>query len=122
VTSTEQGAAVGRLGTGLATVKHPRRRFRPESEENGSVAGDEGLELALGGAIGGWVLGRVVGVLGWLGREAGEADLAGAASSSVLSGKEKNRWPCSVVTNGMDEHARGSSTSWRARAAKQLHG
>jgi len=29
-------------------------------------------------------------VLGWLGREAGEADFAGAASSSALSGKEKN--------------------------------
>ena len=44
---------MGRLGAGLATVKHPRQRFRPESEENGSVAGYEGLELALGGAIGG---------------------------------------------------------------------
>jgi len=30
-------------------------------------------------------------VLGWLGREAGEADFAGATSLSALSGKEKNK-------------------------------
>jgi len=35
----------------------------PESEGNGSVEGYEGLELALGGANGCWVLGGADGVL-----------------------------------------------------------
>jgi len=82
-----------RLGAALAAVKHPRRRFRPESKENGSVAGYEGLELALGGAIDGGVLGGVVGVLGWFGREASEVNLAGAASSSASGFREEEVFP-----------------------------
>ena len=61
----------------------------PELEENGSGWGYKGLELALGGANGCYNLGEAASVLGWLGREAGEVDFAGAASSSALSEKRK---------------------------------
>jgi len=37
--------------------------LRPESEGNGLVKGYEGLELALGGTNGCWVLGGAAGVL-----------------------------------------------------------
>ena len=63
--------------------KCSRRRFRPESEENGSVAGYEGLELVLGSANGCWVLGGVVGAPGWLGKGARKANLVGGVSSSA---------------------------------------
>jgi len=51
--------AVEKLGEELAAVRHPRRRLRPESKGNSSVAGEEGLALALRGAIDCWVLGGV---------------------------------------------------------------
>jgi len=44
----------------------------------------------LGGAIGGGAQGGAAGVLRWLGKEAGAANLGSGASSSALSGKEEN--------------------------------
>ena len=44
----------------------------------------------LGGAIGGGAQGGAAGVLRWLGKEAGAANLGSRASSSALSGKEEN--------------------------------
>ena len=64
--------------------------LRPESKENGSVVAYGGLELALGGAIGGGAQGGAAGVLKWLGKATGEANLRGAGSSSTSSGKKKN--------------------------------
>ena len=61
----------------------------PELERNGSVEGAGRLELALGGAIGGGAQGGAAGVLKWLGKETGEANLGGAGSSSASSGKKK---------------------------------
>ena len=57
---------------------------------DGSVAAYGGLELALGGAIGGGAQGGAAGVLKWLGKETGEANLGSGVSSSALSGKEEN--------------------------------
>ena len=63
--------------------------LRPELERNGSVEGAGWLELALGGAIGGGAQGGAAGVLKWLGKETGEANLGSGASSSTLSATEK---------------------------------
>jgi len=67
--------------------------LRPESKENGSVAAYGGLELALGGAIGGGVLGETVGMFGWLGQGGKNANLMGAVSSSALECRGKRNFP-----------------------------
>ena len=76
-----------------------------------------------GGAIDGYELGEAMGVLGWLGREAGEGNFRGAARSSA-SGEKKEKQGSRAVgaPRGVDEHAGDLSTSRRARAAKQLRG
>ena len=63
--------------------------LRPESEGSGSVEGYDGLELALGGANGGWVQGGAAGALGWLGKGARKANLVAAARSSASGAREE---------------------------------
>ena len=80
---------MGRLGAALAAVEHPRRRFRPESKENSSVAGYDRLELALGGANGCGVLGGAAGgsLVAWKGARRTNSGSAVSSSASGLRGK-----------------------------------
>ena len=58
-------------------------------ERSDSVEGYDGLELALGGANGGWFQGGAAGALGWLGKGARKANLVAAARSSASGAREE---------------------------------
>ena len=74
----------------LATVACARRRSAGVVEGNGSGWSYGRVERVFGGAIDGYELGEAMGVLGWLGREAGEGNFRGAARSSA-SGEKKRK-------------------------------
>ena len=65
----------------LATVELDHGGTRSDLEKNGLVEGSGGLELALGGAIGGLVRGGATGALEWLGKGARNANWRSAARS-----------------------------------------
>ena len=68
-----------------------RRRFGRKWERSGSGWGYDRVELALGGANGGWFQGGAVGssLVAWKG--VSEANLGNAANSSALSKKRRKR-------------------------------
>ena len=89
MTSTDQEAAVERLEAGLGTVNHPRRRFGRTWRRTARWRAYGGLELALGGEIGGWVRGGAAGALEWFGKGTRKANWRSAAGSSASGAREE---------------------------------
>ena len=79
----------------LATVELDHGGARSDLEKNGLVEGSGGLELALGGAIGGLVRGGAAGALEWLGKEARKANWRSAARSSASGARKGTSAPSS---------------------------
>ena len=98
----------------------PTAALWPDLEGSDSVEGYDGLELALGGANGGWFQGGAAGALGWLGKGARKVNLVAAARSSASGVREGNerivRW------RGFYRERRRhcASTSPGTQAGKQL--
>ena len=104
----------------LATVELDHGGTRSDLEKNGSVEGSGGLELALGGAIGGLVRGGAAGALEWLGKGARKANWRSAARSPASGAREGT----SASSSGKAFFAKGRDAvpprRLATQAAKQL--